>query len=43
MNGVLRQEFKNEIKEAMANDPRAKYGKVGILIGNFECENVYIF
>ena len=43
VNGVLRQEFKNKIKEAMANDPRAKYGKVGIWIGNFECENVYIF
>ena len=42
VNGVLRQEFKNEIKEAMANDPRAKYGKVGIWIGNFECQNVYI-
>ena len=29
--GVLRQDFKNEVKRVMAQDPRAKFGKVNIL------------
>ena len=28
MVGVIRQDFKNEVKRSMAEDPRAKFGKV---------------
>ena len=28
--GVLRQDFKNEVKRVMAQDPRAKFGKVNV-------------
>ena len=26
--GIIRQDFKNEVKRIMADDPRAKFGKV---------------